>query len=140
MSNTFGERHCYLLTVPADWQPGEALHQSCDKAFYVSPFIPIEGRYRFRVLPPGERLSLGIRLVMPEGDQLVAVQNGTRSPLSDRALLKLFFSYPLMTAKVMAGIHWEALKLWRKGATYFRRPAPPEEVVSLESKLPEAAE
>lgn len=140
VSNTFGEHHSYLLKVPGDHDGGRAIHQTCEKAFYVSPFIPIRGRYRFRVLPPAERLSLGIRLVMPEGDQLVAVQTGERSELSNRALLRLFFSYPLMTVKIMAGIHWEALKLWRKGAQYFKRPKPPQEAVSLEPRLPEAAE
>ena len=140
VSNTFGEHHCYLLPVPPDHKAGEPVHQGCEKAFYVSPFIEIRGRYRFRVLPPAERLSLGIRLVMPEGDQLVAVQTGQRAEISDRALAKLFFSYPLMTVKIMAGIHWEALKLWRKGAAYIKRPTPPRETVSVENTLPEAAE
>jgi DUF1365 family protein len=150
VSNTFGERHCYLLPVAHDWREGQPLNQSCRKGFYVSPFLPIAGEYRFRVLPPQERLSLGIRLTMPEGDQLVAVQTGKRAELSDRALSKLFFSYPLMTAKIMLAIHWEALQLWRKGAAYFKRPAPPADLVGLEREggqlpaktvsYPEAAE
>ena len=140
VSNTFGEQHCYLIPTPADWQEGQALHQSCEKGFYVSPFIPISGHYRFRVKQPDQRLSLGIRLVMPEGEQLVAIQNGDKGTLDDRSLLTLFFSYPLMTVKVMAGIHWEALKLWRKGATFFKRPKPPSERVSLGGSAAKAAE
>lgn len=150
VSNTFGERHCYLLPVVEEQRGGGPIHQSCDKGFYVSPFIPVAGRYDFRVLPPAEKLSLGIRLTLPEGEQLVAVQKGERENLSDRQLLQLFLSHPLMTFKVMAGIHWEALKLWRKGAAYHRRPAPPDEIVTLAARkeaqerpgegYPEAAE
>ena len=59
--NTFGERHAYLIAVdPADAARG-AISQSCAKAFYVSPFIPMEAGYRFRLKPPGEQFSLAIQ-------------------------------------------------------------------------------
>jgi DUF1365 family protein len=108
---------------------------------HVSPFIGMEGRYSFRLKQPDERLSLAIRLFVPEGEQLVAVQQGLRRPLDDRGLASAFVAFPLMTLKVIAAIHWQALKIWLKGAAFHRRPAPPPQSLSVEERrLPEAAE
>lgn len=117
--NTFGERHSYVLPVaPA---AGETLRQGCPKRFYVSPFLAVSGRYAFRLAEPGERLSMAIRLRDAGGDLLLASHTGARAPLDDRTLLRAFFGYPLMTLKVIAAIHWEALRLWRKGARLHAR-------------------
>ena len=123
VSNTFGERHCYLEPVPAD--AGATIEQACAKRFYVSPFIELEGEYRFRVQPPDERLTIAIRQRARDGQTLHAILRGTAAPFDDRTLLAAIARYPLMTVKVMAAIHWEALKLWRKGAKFQTRPAPP---------------
>jgi uncharacterized protein len=127
--NTFGERHSYLIAV----EPGAAvIHQQCDKAFHVSPFFPIAGRYRFRLTAPGETLSIMIRYLDEAGaTQLVAMQSGQRQPLTSMALLRAVLAHPLMTLKVVAGIHWQALRLWRRGAKFYRKPAPPAAPVSL---------
>lgn len=129
--NTFGDKHGYLLPVAAGRAPGEPLRQSCAKAFHVSPFLPMAGRYRFRLHEPGARLSLLIREELPEGEVLVATQTGRRRPLGDGALARLFLALPLMTLKVIAAIHWQALRLWLKGARFHRRPAPPARPVTL---------
>ena len=129
--NTFGEWHDYLLAPAAGRRPGEPVVHGCDKAFYVSPFIGMTARYRFRLTEPAERLSVLIREEVPEGEILVATLVGQRRPLSDRALFSAFLRHPLMTAKVMAAIHWEALKLWIKGARYHARPAPPDEAITF---------
>jgi len=131
VKNTFGDQFSYLIPVPASWQPGEPLLQTCDKVFYVSPFIGMESRYRFRVEEPGGRLSLLIRQSVPEGELLIATHTGRRVALSDRALLQAFLSHPLMTFKVIGAIHWEALWLWVKGAVFHHRPSPPQEQLSL---------
>ncbi|RDD61390.1 DUF1365 domain-containing protein [Ferruginivarius sediminum] len=133
--NTFGEQHCYLLPVEAGHDHNTPIRQSCDKAFYVSPFITMEARYRFRLLPPGERLSVSIREETAAGETLVATQTGRRRALSDRSLLRALATHPAMTFKVIAAIHWQALHLWRKGARFHRRPAPPAETVT-HSKCP----
>ena len=132
VSNTFGERHSYLLPAGSD----TPVRQACAKAFHVSPFFPVSGGYRFTLLPPGERLDVAIRYLDAAGtDLLFARQHGTRAPLSDRALAGALLAHPLMTLKVMAGIHWEALKLWRKGARYHRKPAPPLAPVTLPASM-----
>ena len=90
--------------------------------------------YRFRLKEPGDKLSILIRQETPEGETLVATHTGTRETMTDRALLKVALLYPLLTAKVVAGIHWEALKLWIKGAVFHKRPAAPGEPVSVINK------
>lgn len=124
VKNTFGQQHGYLLGVdPAGTGPGPIRHD-CRKAFYVSPFITMDAHYRFRVSPPEERLSVLIRESVAEGEILVASHRGRREALDDRRLLGAWAGHPLMTLKVIAAIHWQALRLWRKGARYLRRPAP----------------
>ena len=115
VKNTFGEQHCYALPVAAVHHPDALIRQGCDKAFYVSPFIPMEARYRFRLREPGERLTIGIREYTDEGCVLVATQTGSRLPLTDRSLATCLASNLLVTIKVIAAIHYEALRLWLKG-------------------------
>lgn len=119
--NTFGQRHSYLIPVDAD--AGEPLEQRCLKAFYVSPFMDMDIAYRFRLQRPAERISLVIEGADAQGPVLVASLAGSRQALTDAALLRAFVAFPLMTLKVVAGIHWEAAKLWLKGLRL--RPRPP---------------
>ena len=117
--NTFGGRHAYALPIRAGQDEG-ALTQRCGKEFYVSPFIPMEAQYSFRLRPPGEAFSLLIRQRDAAGEILRAAISGRRRPLTDRELLKAFAAHPLMTVKVVAAIHWHALRLWWKGAPFHR--------------------
>lgn len=137
VSNTFGEAHGYLLPVATDRAPGEIFEQQCEKQLYVSPFMDMDATYRFRLGEPGERLAVRIDLENAAGRGFVAAHTARRRVLSDATLLRACFAYPLMTLKVIAGIHWEALRLWRKGAQLRPRPAPPSSevtVVSLPSR------
>lgn len=124
--NTFGQRHSYL--IPVESKPGEPLEQRCLKAFYVSPFMDMDIAYRFRVLPPDERVALAIESSDALGPVLFASLAGERHRLTDAALLRAFLSFPLMTLKVVAGIHWEALKLWIKGMRMRPRPPAPSSI------------
>ncbi len=112
VNNTFGERHHYVLPAKADARG--AIRQDCPKDFYVSPFLAMNLHYRFRLKAPGERLFLVVQDHDAEGLLLTATLSAERTALTDSALLKLFIALPLMTLKVIAAIHWEALRLWLK--------------------------
>jgi uncharacterized protein len=131
VKNTFGDQHAYVLPVPERRNSGEAITQSCDKTFFVSPFIGMASTYRFRIKEPGETLSVLIRQSVPEGEQLIATLHGERRPLDDKRLIAAFLRYPLMTLKVIGAIHWQALWLWLKGARFHRHPGPPEREASF---------
>jgi DUF1365 family protein len=120
--NTFGDIHAYVLPV-RDGQFGAAgLRQEQDKLFYVSPFVEMAMRYHFRVVPPGQTVRLRILETDREGPLLAATFSGRRRALTTAALLHAFFALPLVTLKIVAAIHWEALRLWLKGARLVPRP------------------
>lgn len=121
--NTFGQRHSYLL--PAQQQGEDVVRQSCAKQFHVSPFMEMALSYRFRIRPPGPRLGIAIETRDAMGPVLHATFTARRRALTDAALLRTFLAFPLLTVKIIAGIHWEALQLWRKGLRLVPRPAPP---------------
>lgn len=110
--NTFGERHSYVIPVEGD---GQTIDQRCEKAFYVSPFLGMDLRYEFKVTPPGKRLSVAIRGYDSSGLVIVTSLSGSMRPLTDGALLTALITFPLLTLKVMAAIHWHALRLYLKG-------------------------
>jgi len=119
--NTFGGRHAYVLPLEARANGAEfALHET-DKEFYVSPFLGMAARYEFQLSAPGDALTLTIRHHDDAQEVLRAAVTGKRAPLNDRALAGLFFRYPLMTLKVTLGIHWEAIRMWIKGARFQSR-------------------
>jgi DUF1365 family protein len=114
--NTFGGIHSYPLAVKPDEISDAGVRQRQDKLFYVSPFIEMAMRYHFRVSPPAEDVKLRILETDREGPLLAATFHGRRRALTTAALLRAFFSLPLVTFKIVAAIHWEALRLWLKGA------------------------
>lgn len=128
--NTFKERHTYLVGVPTREKAGSAVHQSAPKRFYVSPFLDMALTYRFKVQPPADEVSVVIGADDAAGPTLAAALHGERHELTDALLLRLFFSIPLLTLKVVAAIHWEALRLWLKGISLVPRPMPPRDAVS----------
>jgi DUF1365 family protein len=120
--NTFGDIHAYVLPVRPGQLSEAGVRQQQDKLFHVSPFIEMAMRYHFRVSPPAERVKLRILETDREGPLLAATFHGRRRPLTTASLLRSFFSLPLVTLKIVAAIHWEALRLWLKGARLVRRP------------------
>ena len=120
--NTFGDLHAYVLAVKPDELSVAGVRQQQQKLFHVSPFIELAMRYHFRVSPPGERLKLRILETDREGPLLAATFNGRRRDLTTAALLQSFFALPLVTLKIVAAIHWQALRLWLKGARLVPRP------------------
>ena len=127
VNNTFGQTHAYV--TPATGLGDE--RQEADKAFYVSPFYGVEGGYQFRLSPPGKSFDLVICKQTAGQTDFVATLSAQRRALTDGALMRLFFAMPLMTLGVVAAIHWEALRLWFKGASFHSRPPGPRASVSV---------
>jgi len=115
--NTYRERHTYV--IPVDASNRAVIRQSCGKALYVSPFIAMEADYHFRIVAPEEQVKVVIRQEDADGVVLAAAFRGDRISLDERALARCLARFPLMTAKIMTGIHWEAFKMWIKGFPVF---------------------
>ena len=125
--NTFGEHHFYVLHehgARLAW--GAARHKA--KAFHVSPFIDRSGAYRFHFAEPAARLGVGIRLFQKaEADEarrlrIATTLTGERRALTTANIFLAVSRVPFMTMKVTAAIHWQALKLWLRGAVFHRKP------------------
>ena len=138
VKNTFGEQHPYVLAMPDKPTKSGRYHQSCDKNFYVSPFIEAEANYRFSLNEPDNNLDVRISEYVESGALLVATMQGKRRALTDRQLIIQALFYPFLPQMVMASIHYQALKLWLKGISLQPREAgrgrsgfhPPEEAKS----------
>jgi DUF1365 family protein len=123
--NTFGEKHCYW-SFHADKRPITADDWlTSQKVFHVSPFLEITGHYEFRFAYAADKIGVWIHYHDADGLMLSTSLVGKRRSLSSASLLYCFFRYPLVTFKVIALIHYQALKLVRKGIRYHRKPAPP---------------
>lgn len=129
VNNTFGQRHSYLIPV-ADPNP-PIVRQSCDKAFYVSPFLRMAMTYDFKVTPPGENATVVVNGSDADGLMIATCFTGQRRPLSDTALLGVVLRHGILALKVVAAIHWEAVKLLLKGLRLQPRPAPPLHPVTI---------
>ncbi|MEO1162001.1 MAG: DUF1365 family protein, partial [Pseudomonadota bacterium] len=98
------------------------LEQGCKKLFHVSPFNEADGEYSFRVTKPDDTICVGVSLRREGKAILNAYFNGSRTRLTSRSLLSAVVHQPLMTWKIIAGIHFEALRLWMKGLKLRRKP------------------
>lgn len=125
VTNTFHERHAYVAPVRNGELGPAGLRQARDKLMYVSPFLDMAMAYRFRLRPPGEGVRLRILESDAEGPILAATFAGEREKLSGATIVKLCARLPLMTLKVIAAIHWEALRLWIKGIALAEHPPAP---------------
>jgi hypothetical protein len=131
VTNTLKQRHSYLIPVTDGADGAGAIRQSCAKTLYVSPFMDMDMAYDFAIRPPGEKVQIVVNGKDGEGPLISASFAGERRALTDRALMRLFFTIPLVTLKTVAGIHWEALKLWVKGIGIRRAPPPPQAKITL---------
>jgi uncharacterized protein len=133
VNNTFGDRHSYVLPVQTE---SRHIRQHSAKRLHVSPFMNTNDMaYDFDLTAPSETFALKIRLRhhTTEGahDMLFAGFTARRTPITDAALWKVFWAMPLMTLKVVAGIHWEALRIWLKGIKLHRKPPTEKSSVSF---------
>ena len=121
VNNTFGERHCYLLDKPVF---GAEL--TATKALHVSPFNHVEGSYRFRFITTERNTLARVDYDDATGPLLETSVSGELETLTPQSVRKALWRYPMMTFGVIARIHWQAFKLWRKRVVYVAKPTPPE--------------
>jgi DUF1365 family protein len=112
--NTYRQRHAYLL-------PG--VRAEVPKQFYVSPFYPVDGRYRMSLPEPEARLALSVRLDRPDGPSFAASVRGRAVPATTRALLGAAARHPWSTAAVSVRIRWQGVRLYLCGLPVIPRPA-----------------
>lgn len=140
VTSTFGVRHSYVIPLTDEQSRTGIFRQAAAKALYVSPFMGMDMDYSFRGHTPSEALDVSIEGRDAEGTLITATIDAKRRPMTDKALLGAVVGFPLLTFKVVAAIHWEALRLWIKGVGLTRQPKPPEQAASvqLKSRLEEA--
>jgi hypothetical protein len=115
--NTYRERHAYLLRTD---ERGRA---EVPKQFYVSPFYPVDGRYRMSLPEPDGRLALSVVLDRPDGHSFIAGVRGRAVPATARALIAAAARHPWSTAAVAARIRWQGVQLYLRGLRVVPRPA-----------------
>jgi DUF1365 family protein len=136
VSSTFGERHSYL--IPAEAGADGDIRQSVEKRLHVSPFMDMALRYAIRVSPPGTRVRIAIDVSDGEGTIMNASFVGARRELTDRQLLRAWAIHPLLTLKVIAAIHWEAVKIVLKGVRLRKGVPAPSYPVTIGVSEPQA--
>lgn len=129
VGNTFGDRHSYLCRH-ADLSPiTQETALQAQKIFHVSPFQPVEGGYVFHFDITPQAVDIRIDYTRGNGG-LVATLTGARQPLTNAGILRAILRRPFGSRRVLALIHWQAVKLWWKGATFRRWTKPPKDEVS----------
>ena len=129
VSNTFGDRHSYIC-FHDDLAPVRGTDMlKAQKVFHVSPFQPVAGEYAFRFDIRADRIGIWISYSVGN-ETLLATLTGPRCPLTNRAILRACLRRPFGSRRVLGLIHWQALKLWWKGAPYRARPEPPVDEVT----------
>jgi DUF1365 family protein len=113
----WGEQHCYVLPVESATQ-----EIWIDKQFHVSPFMPMQQRYRFRVNVPGESLRVSIDSFSREERAFSATMELQQRAWSTSNLLRTLWRFPFATQRIFAAIYWQAFRLWLKGTPYFAHP------------------
>ncbi len=128
--NTFKERHTYVEPVLETQRVGSEIRQAREKLFHVSPFMNMDQCYHFRVTKPSEKLTFRIFQTQDEQPSLSATFSAKAMPITTWNTLKAAVKTPFLTIKVVASIHYEALKIWIKGGKY-HKPEKPEQMHSL---------
>ena len=130
VNNTFGERHFYVCSHPdqSEIRPSDRL--PAQKVFHVSPFIKVEGSYQFSFALSETGLGVRIDLHDEGGLLLTTSVAGRRRSVTSAGLAMSLVRNPLLMFKVMALIHFQAARLWLKGVVNYRKPAPPDQLIS----------
>ena len=123
INNTFGETFGYVLNRRGS-ERGISTPRF-PKVFHVSPFLPMKMEYEFHLSLPGDSLTVHVD-DFENGERVFdATFTARRTPLTTRTLARALVRHPLLPARVIAWIHWQAMKLWLKERPVFTRPEPP---------------
>ena len=106
---------------------------NCSKKFHVSPFIEMNCKYFFRLLKPGQKISVIIDQYQSGEKILYASQDGLRVDFTTKELIKSYLKHPLMTLKIISAIHFEAFKLWVKGIKFIKKKLKIKNNITFES-------
>lgn len=129
VTNTFGDRHSYFCHHDDLREITKAETITARKLMHVSPFQPVEGAYTFRFDITPDQIGIWIDYSRGNGG-VIATLTGQRKPLTNGGILRAVLRRPFGSRRVLALIHWQALILWWKGATFRSRPEAPETEVS----------
>lgn len=122
VSNTpWGERHCYVLW-DGNRQGDDGLRFRHPKSFHVSPFMGMDAEYVWNLNAPGDLLKVFIESRCNDQPTFRAGMSLRRKAITTRHLTATLLSYPIVTAKIIAAIYFEALRLWWKKCPYFPHP------------------
>ncbi|MDK2124733.1 DUF1365 domain-containing protein [Parachitinimonas caeni] len=140
VNNTFGERHCYLLTAADRGPLGEDSPIHCRKLMHVSPFCRVVGHYQFRLRERPTTALMSIDYYDNAGLLIRTAVGGHRHPFSAANLRRAVLGRPWLTLAIIARIHWQALRLWWHKVPFFRKPEPPRQGSSrsVETAKPDA--
>lgn len=116
------ERHSYVLPVAAAARHGGAYAWAFRKSFHVSPFLPLERDYAWRFTAPAK--ALRVHMDVHDGDtcELDATLVLERRALTGANLARVLLRFPLMTLRIVAAIHWQALLLWLRRNPVYAHP------------------
>ncbi len=133
VNNTpWGERHCYVFPTGPSVHRGGSIRARASKEFHVSPFMSMEQSYRWQFCQPGDRLEVSVANFERNDESIFdAALALERREISGRSLARAIWRFPFMTAQVIAGIYWQALRLYLKGAPFFDHPR--ERKIALEA-------
>ena len=130
VKNTFGEQHTYVFKIDNDQNHYQ---HNCSKKFHVSPFIEMNCEYFFKLLKPGQKISVIIDQYQSNEKILYASQDGLRVDFTTKELIKSYLKHPLMTLKIISAIHFEAFKLWVKGIKFIKKKIKIKNNITFES-------
>lgn len=118
----WGERHCYVIPKHIDQSNDSAIRFEHPKAFHVSPFMPMDLRYHWQFKTPGSDLDVKVSLSREEQHLFHAELTLFRLPLTRWNRTRTLVRFPCMTAKVIAAIYWQALRLRWKNIPHYAHP------------------
>ena len=130
VNNTFGERHFYVCCHDDHRAMDRQDQVTAAKIFHVSPFMRVEGHYRFAFTWSGEAMAMRIDLCDAEGLILTTSLSGKREAVTNARLALSVVANPLIMFKALTLIHYQAARLFLKGVASFRKPPPPAQTVS----------